>query len=63
MAHTLKDSELKLINQELINIEDKNYDIGDVSDLMKRLVIEEFGDEDWSTSGYWIRAKQIIQRL
>lgn len=60
--HSLTLAEIDLVRKELIEIKAKNYNIGDVSALMKRLVVEVYGDEDWSTSGYWVRAEQIINR-
>lgn len=54
--------EIKQVEQELAEIKAKDHNISDVSDLMKRLVIEEYGDEDWSTSGYWVRAEKCVIR-
>lgn len=61
MGHSLNKEELILVQKELVDIKSKNYDISDVSLLMKKLVNEEYGDEDWSTSGYWVRADQYFK--
>lgn len=53
--------EIEQIAIELEDIKKKDYNIGDVSDSMKKVVNAVYGDEDWSCSGYWTRAQHIVK--
>lgn len=54
--------QIESVEQELRKIKEDFYNVGEVSDLMKEMVVSVYGDEDWSTSGYWIRAEEIVNR-
>lgn len=59
-AHADRIDKLKA---ELRQIKEECYNITDVSQDMKDYVREVFGDQDYSLSGYWIRAEQHIGKF
>jgi len=62
MKFTFTEAQVMEVENELRTIREKFFDVGSVSDQMKRMVIAIYGDENWSTSGYWQRADTIIKR-
>jgi len=55
--------QIEQLKKDYQKIEDKNFDVGmdSITPLMQRMVHEYFGEYDWSTCGYWMNAKKIIQ--
>jgi hypothetical protein len=55
--------QIEEMSQELDRFQAKKFDIGihDISDNMKNIVNKVYGDQDWSCSGYWVRAQTIVK--
>lgn len=49
------------VRAELKKIQEDCYCISDVSDDMKKFVVEVFGPADYTTSGYWVRVENYFK--
>lgn len=64
MINSFTQEELNKLQSEYTNIVAKDYNIDnlDISPLMKKMVHQEYGEDDWSNSGYWVRAEAILKK-
>lgn len=55
--------QMEQLKKDFQVIVDKNFDVGmdSISPLMKQMVEEQSKEDDLSTSGYWVRAQQMIK--
>ena len=63
MTKPFTQEEINTLHKEYKNIVAKDYNIDnlDISPLMKKMVHQEYGEDDWSNSGYRVRAEAILK--
>lgn len=54
---------LTKVETEVKKIQEDLYCVSEVSQDMKDVINAVFGDDDYSTSGYWVRAETLVATL
>ena len=59
-ANTLCPTLIDSVKKELQKIKGDCYIVSEVSEEMKKFVHTIFGEDDYATSGYWVRAERYF---
>ena len=60
----ISNEKMEQLKKDYQIIVDKNHNVGEesITPLMKEVVAQVYGEDDLSTSGYWVRVAEIIKQ-